>query len=471
MWGRGHAVAVLLVVTTALSSVGAAPAAAESAGSNAVVAFIDTGINPYHRVYRDTSPRAYQHPSTYIPGFPTDAIALPLTFDAPSYAAAVKADCDTVWKHVVPGKLYWFPGTRIVGGISFSAAGTPNCTPATPTGLTILDYGGHGTMVSSRGASSEYGACKDCLIVAVQFPTSIPVASPGASTAPAVNAITWAANNAGWIDAQSNSWGPIAPAWDPSGAAGLLTANPAIVRAVEDVSRKHFAFWASGNGAAFRGGVAGHPTLLSPHMGPSAIIVGGHDSGYVNVWPGFPPHLVSDSCSSWAARYNHLTESGDSIGGGTSAATPFVAGGAVAILKEARTILGDTNTGVEDGVVARGAAGVVSSGPLADGVFTTTEWKRVLYSTATPRPLRQSEDGPPCAAGQFGPTPVLWKDVPPEYPEFLHIGYGAVDRPALTVAGAVLRGTQPLPDRSRTDQYFAADATVRGAAHTVFRGV
>lgn len=469
-----HVVAAFAAFVAVVGGLVGAPASASAEGGagDAVVAFVDTGINPYHSTFRDDSPRAYQHPSTYIPGFPEDAIALPLTLDAPNYAAAVKADCETVWKDVAPGKLYWFPGTRIVGAISFQTAGNPNCNAANlPSGLTVLDYNGHGTMVASRGASSEYGACKDCLIVAVQFPTSIPIINPGSSTAPAVNAIKWAADNAGWIDAQSNSWGPFVPLWDPTGAAGLVTANPAIVRAVEEVSQRHAAFWASGNGAAFRGGVAGHPTLLAPHMGPSAILVGGHDSGYVNVWPGFSPHLVSDSCASWAARRDHLTESGDSIGGGTSAATPFVAGGAAAILKDARTLLGATETGVTDGVVASGAAELVTSGPLADGVFTLAEWRRVVYTTATTRPLRQTEDGPPCStANLYGPTPVQWKDVPDEYPEFLHIGYGAVDRPALQLAAEVLRGTAPMPDRARTDAYFDVDAAARGVSHTVFRG-
>jgi hypothetical protein len=456
-----------------LAGVGAPPAVAEGTAGDAVVAFVDTGINPYHVTFRDNSPRAFQHPSTYIPGYPADAIALNLTFNAPNYAAAVRADCNTVWKNVQPGKLYWFPGTRIVGGISFSPAATPNCN-ASPvaTGLTILDYDGHGTMVASRGTSSQYGACKECLLVSVQWPSSVPLLDPASSTPPGINAITWAANNAGWIDAQSNSWGPIAPGYDPTGATGLVAANPALVRAVESVSQKHLAFWASGNGAAFRGGVLGHPTPLTPHLTPSAISVGGHDSGYVNVWPGFPPHLVSDSCNSWAARRDHLTESGDSIGGGTSAATPFVAGGAAAIVRDARTVLGDTNTGVENGIVASGPAGLVPSGPLADGVFTLAEWRRVLYTTATARPTAQTEDGPPCSnADPYGPTPVKWTDMPADYPEYVNIGYGAVDGPAKVLAGRVLRGLAPLPDRADTDQFFAADATLRGVTHQVFRGV
>ena len=463
---------LLTAVVVVGSALGAAPAVAQEAdpGIDAVAAFVDTGINPYHVTFRDTSARALQHPSTYLEGYPADAEALPITLDAETYEEAVAADCD-LWKTVERGKVYWFPGTKIVGAVSFNTPGNVSCESGTPSGMLILDLNGHGTMVASRGTSVEYGACPSCLAVAVQYPGSVNLLDPGPSMPPTIAAIEWAADNAGWIDVQSNSWGPIVPLWEPTGMAGLLTANPELARAVERVSSAHLATWASGNGAAFRGGVVGHPSLLSPHLTPSAVIVGGHDSGYVNLWPGFPPHVVSDSCSSWAARRNSVDSSGDTVGGGTSAATPFVAGGAAQILVDARTLLGDTRTGVRDGVVAAGPAGLVASGPLADGIFTLAEWKRLTYVTATPRPVAQHEDGPTCGTGQFGPTPVKWTDVPAGYPEFLHIGYGAVDTPAVELAGRVLRGEAPAPDRAVTDQYFAADDAARSALHQVFGGV
>lgn len=459
--------AAAFVLAAALPAAGqdAAPAPA----GDAVVAFVDTGINPYHATFRDGSARSYQHPSTYLEGYPADAKALPVTLDAPDYKEAVKADCE-LWKSVQPRTLYWVPGTKIVGAISFGTPGAVQCTTGQPSGMLLLDLSGHGTMVASRGTSTEYGACPDCLATAVQFPTSVPLLNPGSSTAPAIAAIEWAAEHAGWIDAQSNSWGPIVPLWEPTGTAGLLTANPELARSVEKVSSTHLAAWASGNGAAFRAGVLGHPTLLAPHLAPSAVIVGGHDSGHVNTWPGFPPHVVSDSCSSWAARRDSTDASGDSVGGGTSAATPFVAGGAARILMHARGLLGDQRTGVRDGVVARGPAGLVGSGPLADGLFTLAEWKRLVLVTATARPVRQHEDGPVCSAGPYGPTPVKWADVPAAYPEYLHIGYGAVDTPAVQRAVDVLNGQAAEPDRGRTDDYFALDAAARQQLHRVFAG-
>ncbi|HEX8003119.1 MAG TPA: S8 family serine peptidase [Mycobacteriales bacterium] len=463
---------VLLAAALVAASVAAAPAvAAPPPRPNAVVAVVDTGINPYHVVFRDTSPLAYRHPSTYLPGFPKDAPALRLHLGMKDYWAAVRADCQ-VWNAVQPGKLYWIPGTRIVGGISFFPVPKNDCDADQPTNLPILDDGGHGTMTASRAASGTYGACRTCRIVAVEMPSSVSLVSPGGSDQAPIDAIRWAANNASWIDLQSNSWGPIAPLFDPTGQTGLLAANKDLDNAVEETAKKHLAFWASGNGAAFRGGAVGHPTPLSPHLGPSAIIVGGHDSGYVTTWPGFPPHLVADACSSRAALHRHVSESGDEVGSGTSAATPYVAGGAAQVLLHARTILRDGRTGVRaGGVVASGRRGLVRSGPLADGVLTMAEWKSLVLSVASRRPGKQEEDGPPCTSGApYNPLPVEWSLVPEAVPGYLLIGYGALDQPAVTLAKDVLLGKRPQPARPDEDAYFATDRQVRETTGIVFRG-
>ncbi len=442
-----------------------------------VVSFIDSGINPYHEVFRDDGYWAYQHPSTYIPGYPADAVALPITLppvgEQADWAELVQEDCE-VWKTVQSGKLYWFPGTRIIGGISFDPWIEPfsGCSNLPTTGTEILDYGGHGTMVASRGASSQYGAClaADCRIVSVQYSGTVHTSSPATSTTEAVAAVRWAADNSTWIDVQSNSWGPLVPLWEPTGQAGLLTANPELVRAVEYASSRHAAFWASGNGAGFRVGVLGHPTLLVPHLSAAGYMVGGHDSGYMNVWPGFSPHIVADSCAAWGAVQTSINQSGDTVSGGTSGATPFVAGGAGALLLEARRLLADLDTGVAGNVVASGDAGLVPSGPLADGMFTEDELRAVLLKTATARPGVQWEDGPVCTDPATAPAPVKWTDVAPGYPEFIQIGYGAVDRVAQGLALRVLKGEVSLPDRATTDQYFAVDDQVRRTLYPVWSG-
>ena len=453
---------VAAVCALAAGAAGPATAAPRATVPTAVVAVIDTGINPYHAAFRDRSPRAYRHPSTYLPGFPKSAVALRITLDAKDYWEAVDADCERVWDKVEPGRVYWFPGTKIVGAISFVNDAAANCSNPRPT-APILDANGHGTMTASRAAGTGYGACPDCRVVAVHF-------SALASRAKeAVDSVKWTTANAEWIDLQSNSWMPLAPAWVPTGAGNqLYTATPELVRTVEASGRAHLSFWASGNGVAYRGGVLGHPTPLAPTLTPSVLAVGGHDSGQVNTWPGFPAHVVSDSCASWAATSTSTREWGERVGGGTSAATPYAAGGAGATLIEARRLLGDTRTGVHDGVVARGRRGAVKSGPLADGTFTTAEWRDVLLKTATRRPAKQVDDGPTCTGANLMPTPVRWVDVPADYPEYVHIGYGAVDRPARALAASVLRGSKPLPDRAATDEYFAADHQVRQASYEVW---
>ena len=109
-------------------------------------------------------------------------------------------------------------------------------------------------------------------------------------------------------------------------------------------------------------------------------------------------------------------------------------------------------------------------GPLADGKFTLAEWKTVVFKTASPRPKAQHEDGPPCETGQYGPTPVKWTDVPDDYPEYVNIGYGAIDDRSSALATKVLTGQAPLPDRSDTDAYFEKDRQVRETTYPVFSG-
>ncbi|HVM46354.1 MAG TPA: hypothetical protein VM582_10505, partial [Candidatus Thermoplasmatota archaeon] len=163
---------------------------------SATIAFIDQGINPYHVVFRDASPRAQQHPSTYIPGYPADAQPLHLSFGHVELKDALRADC-ALWLSLQPNTLYYVPGTRIVGAISFfGEVGAPrSCDDvARHRSPYVFDTGGHGTMVASRAAGAGYGACAECFVVAAQ----------GFGLA----AVEWAAAQP-WIDAQSNSWGPI----------------------------------------------------------------------------------------------------------------------------------------------------------------------------------------------------------------------------------------------------------------------
>jgi hypothetical protein len=108
----------------------------------------------------------------------------------------------------------------------------------------------------------------------------------------------------------------------------------------------------------------------------------------------------------------------------------------------------------------------VHSGPLADGVFTVAEWRRLFLATATTRPVAEPTDGPPCADAL-----AAWSSVPAGFPEFLSIGYGVIDSPARALASAVLAGAKALPDRIATDAYFTArDAAVQ-SQYTAYTAV
>jgi hypothetical protein len=149
-------------------------------------------------------------------------------------------------------------------------------------------------------------------------------------------------------------------------------------------------------------------------------------------------------------------------------------------LYEARRILGDTRTGIHDGVAASGPSGLVASGPLADGVFTLDEWRALVLHTAQPRPVEGRDDGdinfvggpevpqyPTYGVGENPycqlcfTLPVRWTDVPDTFPAYTQIGYGAINECSVALADAVLAGVAPMPDRSDVDAFFAASEQIR----------
>ena len=208
-----------------------------------VVAHIDTGVNPYNKNFRDRSPLAYKHPSTYIPGFPTDAEALRLHLDMP-YEKAFEADED-VWKLVKRNQLYWIPGTKIIGAISMGAGGTYCPVVKFPTVLAtndgtcsehvILDDNGHGSMTASRSTGLLTSLAPDARLVTIE--------GLGAGS------VQWAADQ-GWIDVQTNSWLSLVPPPVPSDVSDAFA----------DAAARMPTLAASGNGTAYVTGFAPTPT-------------------------------------------------------------------------------------------------------------------------------------------------------------------------------------------------------------------
>jgi len=396
-------------------------------------------------MFRDTSPEAYLHPSTYIPGYPANATELRLTLDAPDYATALAAD-QAAWAAVEVGKLYWIPGTRIIGAIALvapggSGGGLPGDAPA-PECPPVLDCEGHGTMVASRGAGAEHALCADCKIVMAQN------FEEGAA---------WLAAQP-WIDAQSDSWTSLAP-------------DPGLAQRISDIAAKMPSFFAAGNGLLGVLGGLGQPTPLSGTAGAIGIYaVGGHDNGNTILWSGSMPHIIADACWSWAAMYNSLDEAGPRVGSGTSAATPYAAGEAARLILEARKLLGDPATGVrEGGVLAQGDGSKLAGGPLADGSFTMEELRALVLHTADPRPPGTEDDGDLCGpeTTPYDTTPIAWSSVPAEVPLYYLVGYGGVNVHTLDAAMQVLQGAAPLPDRSDVGPWPTVDDTLRDALRGV----
>lgn len=457
---------MLALLLIAGASLAPRPAAAVVAPPPVVVALIDSGINPYHPAFRDRT-RADQHPSEYIPNYPDWIQPLRLTLDAPTMAAALEADAE-VWATVRPGTLYWVPGTRIVGWISFGAGGTrcdgifPDVPPANgplSTGCeerTLLDDHGHGTMTASRAAGEGTSLAPDARIVSIE----------GLGT----RGVSFAAD-LGWVDVQSNSWGSLVPG---------VGSRAAIERAAD----RQLVMFAAGNGTAFSG-AAPTPTETHSTRGRGAIQVGAHDNGAMSPWSDAPAHLVADGYGGPIAQHDRLDPVAPStLACCTSAAAPYAAGAAAAILTDARALLGDQTPGISQdpgggSPIAAEGTPVPNSPLLADGVFTLAEWKGLLLASAEARPLPGIHDGWQQFLGgpttpnrpEHGPgenpycllcvtAPIPWSAVPAQVPAYLSIGYGATNERSVQLAGRVLRGLSPLPARAEEDAFFALDDQV-----------
>lgn len=448
-------------------------------GAHTVLALIDTGINPYSPAFRDCSPEAYEYPGTYLPGYPAEAdtehsaVALNLTLvpcpgDPPqsmTYAERIANDA-AEWRKVFNGLLYWVPGTKIVGAVSLAAGGTnchtvPDVPPAggVVNGLAckenrLLDDAGHGTMTASRSAGVEHSLGSAAKIVEVEGPGSL--------------AIDWVAARP-WIDVVSNSWGSAAPG--PSDVSTSLKTA---------VSRQLWVF-ASGNGLGFTNGFAPQPTYIEPTGVAGVVLVGAHDNGRVAAWSEAPAHVVADGYGGWTGIARSVDAMRpDPVSCCTSAAAPYAAGGAAAIVQAARALVGDTGTGVREGFIVAGAPHPeFGASPLADGTLTLDELKYVLFHSAEARPAEGADDGLLHFLGagsvpqhpEFGPgenpfcvgcwtLPVSWSEVPDSVEAHRDIGYGAINERSVAAAIAILEGA-PASARPEVDAWYAEDQQVR----------
>lgn len=407
------AMLALLLALSSLASTGALTLSGDpSEGHFSVVAVIDTGINLGNAGY--DAPALNVHPSTYITDYPTDAEILNR-----DYTTSQGTDAEL-------GKLYWVPGTRVVAAISF---GEYNSLPALscpdrPGKRPIRDdcsFGGHGQVTSRRAAGED----PNILIVAVEVP------SPDVG-------IQWAIQQP-WIDVISLSWGTLANA--PVGAAYLLTKTATEQGKVVVV--------AAGNGVTNTGIVGDRSlTFTSPYSGPSWVVSVGavKECNYRDYsWHSVPVDVVAPSPD----------------GGGTSFATPIVAGTVGRVIAHARAAVGDTGEGPRAGnlVVAADGVSLPALGPLNDGLLSRPEAEDAVQKTAFFNFNFSSWCNP-------GPIPILkgaaLDELPPLGPaDFVHEGYGIVNSWTGGQAVDVVLGLQPAPDRIVEASYVSTSDEIR----------
>ena len=419
-----------------------------------IVGVNDSGVNPYHlefsaQTYPDPEVLALtnnftKHPSEYIPGYPRDAQAIPATLGKGYFPVDDARGPDgngdgvpdgSIWdlkSTTAPwglefGKLYWIPGTKIIGATQPAVLACSNCAAGNHV---ILDDDGHGSGSSSVSVGNRYGYCPTCLLFSEK----------GLNAGPAAGYA--------WVDINSNSWGTVANA--PH--LGLLGNNAPVTRAA--VERGQTVLFAAGNGNA-NAFESVSPTYGTPTTGPDwNVIVGAirRDNQRAIIGEGTPAHLSSwgDGNLPSACRTGIVSQCAF---GGTSAATPYTAGVFGNVLTQIRRHIGDTSTGQRPGQVVADGFPIPSSPYLRDGKLTRAELREAVLKTAFPLNQDNTQSIPifpfPWTAPYNGDINVLFE------------GYGAATPNSARRAIDVLLGRTAMPVRDAEESWFAIDRQIR----------
>ena len=403
-----------------------------------VVGIADSGINPYHlefsaTTYPDPDVLALtnnftRHPSEYIPGYPADSRAVPITLGEGYYPEKDRS----VWASLELGTLYWIPGTKIIGAYD---AGDGSAVNAAPDSTRIVDDDGHGTGSSSVSAGNRYGYCPTCLLMFVE------------SLDESVNA------QYPWVDIASHSFGAVGGI--PIGL--VFGADQATKAAAE---RGQTVLFAAGNGVGNAFDVP-QITYGSTNTGNDWTITVGalrRDNQRAVVGDGIPVEISAwgDGNLPSACRTGTV---GQCAFGGTSAATPYTAGIFGTVLTRVRQAIGDPSAGQRPGQVVAQGTPIPGSIFLADGKLTRAELRDAVLKTAFP--LNQDNEPStfpyPLTAPYLGPeTNVLFE------------GYGAATPEGAKRAVDVILGRAVMPDRSFEDQFMAIHRAVKDTLYGGF---
>lgn len=372
-----------------------------------VIAVIDSGVNPYHWDF--LASRMPQHlnddpgddlpldrpASEWLPGFPKSgqfASVTRLDLSIEEHAADTETDVQReqdakTWEAVRPSAdetrhLAWMPGTKIIGALTYNAGGA-----------LLGANDAHGVGVTSSTAGNLHGTCPECLLFFINHGTN----------AQSEKAIEWAMSQP-WIDVVTNSYGfhvVGASNFRPNVYSGSDTG--AQRRATE---RGQTVFFSAGNGVE-NGFVTPNLTTYSSQKGPDWMVTVGAvtpgDDGHYEaieddlyeerygpfLGAGKPVDLAGVGSDYPTAYYAETVSGTGSFGfGGTSNATPHVAGLYARTLYLARSALKGTSRTQEKGVIARGktirCGAARPDCELGDGWLTARELRDRLFHGTLP---------------------------------------------------------------------------------------
>ena len=380
-----------------------------------VIAVLDFTFAPYHWDFsaskmpqaRDDDPNndlpLDRAPDEWLPGFPNPRSfnsyeSLDLTLDDRNAFRSVEelASADKKkWKSVkrsTAKKLnyYWMPDTKVIGAIDFGGTKINGPTDA------------HGTGTASVSAGNLHGTCPECLLVFVNIN----------SKDDAEAAIEWALDQP-WIDAVTNSYG------FSLGSRDRIYAGSNTKLQKTASTRGQTIFFSAGNGQenAF---LIPNTTLFSSQEGPDWIVtVGAVSPGAHASYTGHgKPADIASIGSRYPAAYGSPTVGGTGSGGfgGTSNATPVIAGTYARALYMARKALDGPSRIQRNGVIATGARYDCGSArpdcELGDGKLTVDELRTRLFMGAVHTEAGMTPAG-------VGSLPPIGED------EFLSEGHGS----------------------------------------------
>ena len=356
-----------------------------------VVAVVDSGINPYHLDWLlaempqnldddDANDVAFDaSPEEWLPGFeaPTGGVhALPLTLPAAASDEVEplreqdKEAIDGVQKSTADAvHLYYVPGTKIVGLVDFAGNGA------------VASANAHGARAASVAVGNVYGACPECLLVFV-------------NNGGGEDAFEWAISQ-DWIDVVTNSWG-YGSVYLPVNAAGTngrdrIYSGSDLELSREVSERGQTIFFSAGNGLR-NDFILPNPTLFSSQEGPDWMITVGAIAP--DGRGSYTGHGKPADIASFGSQYPSQggdTADGEGTFGGTSSATPTIAGTYARALWWARQQLSGESRAQIDGVIARGdpiACGAAyAECELGDGILTAKELRMRLLHGAVHTPI------------------------------------------------------------------------------------